>query len=340
MTNEVAVGNLKPRIQFTGDGTQKEFQFFFTVYEPENVEVYLNDTLQISGFVLQLDKNIGGGTVVFDTAPDVGVLVTIYRNLKLKRTTDFKEGGPFRSSNVNNEFDYQLSCLEQLEDSIGRTVTFPPYAPTNLNVNLPMPDSGKAIIWDNEGQSLCNSMYNFDQVINLSNQNLADVQASATAAASSAAAAALSRSQSEQYKNTVANFVQQAADSVSEAASYAAEAASSSVNSLYNQKQSVTGFDLVLKDGVTIYALPPITEETAVTIDASQLAKQANVITFELILTFSGGNFPTVIFPETVSWLNGKVPSLSRNGTSNKLLVFRSFDGGLNWIASMEGGWS
>ncbi len=340
MTNEVAVGNLKPRIQFTGDGTQKEFQFFFTVYEPENVEVYLNDSLQTVGYTLQLDKNVGGGTVVFEMAPAADMLVTIYRNLKLKRTTDFKEGGPFRSSNVNNEFDYQLSCLEQLEDSIGRTVTFPPYAPTNLNVNLPMPDSGKAIIWDNEGQSLSNSMYNFDQVINLSNQNLTEVKANASAGASSAAAAALSCSQAEQFRNMASVLSGQAENSASAAAASAAEAAASAVNSLYNNKKTVTVYDLVLKDGASIYSLPPITEETSVTIDASELAKPANVITFELLLTFSEGNFQTVIFPDTVTWLNGKTPSLSRNGTSTKLLVFRSFDGGQNWIGSMEGGWS
>lgn len=337
--NEIAVGNLKPRIQFEGDGTQKEFQFFFTIYEPENVEVYLDDVLQTSGYALQQDKNVGGGIVIFEAAPSAGTLVTIYRNLELKRTTDFKEGGPFRSSNVNNEFDYQLSCLEQLEDSIGRTVTFPPYAPTNLNVNLPMPDSGKAIIWDGNGQSLINSEYDFDQVINLSNPNYANTQASAAAAASSAVASAASSSQAEQYKNTAQAQAQQAENSASAAAASAAAAAAASVNSLYNQNSNMAVFDLVLQDGVSIYSLPPITEAVAVTIDASGLKKTANVVTFELVLLFNDGIYQTVAFPDSVTWLNGKVPSLSRNGTWTKLLVFRSFDGGQNWIAGMEGGW-
>ncbi len=48
MPTQVETGNIKPRIQFTADGEQKEFQFFFTIYEPENVKVYIEDVLQIS----------------------------------------------------------------------------------------------------------------------------------------------------------------------------------------------------------------------------------------------------------------------------------------------------
>ena len=50
MPTQVETGNIKPRIQFTADGEQKEFQFFFTIYEPENVKVYIEDVLQIGGY--------------------------------------------------------------------------------------------------------------------------------------------------------------------------------------------------------------------------------------------------------------------------------------------------
>ena len=83
----------------------------------------------------------------------------------------------------------------------------------------------------------------------------------------------------------------------------------------------------------------PITGPVTLTIDASGLKKSANVITFEVVLHFNEGIFQPVIFPESVTWLNCKVPSLSRNGTWSKLLVFRSFDDGQHWVGSMEGGW-
>ena len=94
MPTQVETGNIKPRIQFTADGEQKEFQFFFTIYEPENVKVYIEDVLQISGYSLSLNEEVPGGIVVFAEPPAAGKLITVYRDLELKRTTDFKEGVP------------------------------------------------------------------------------------------------------------------------------------------------------------------------------------------------------------------------------------------------------
>ena len=58
MPTQVETGNIKPRIQFTADGEQKEFQFFFTIYEPENVKVYIEDVLQIGGYSLSLRRAV------------------------------------------------------------------------------------------------------------------------------------------------------------------------------------------------------------------------------------------------------------------------------------------
>ena len=69
MPTQVETGNIKPRIQFTADGEQKEFQFFFTIYEPENVKVYIEDVLQIGGYSLSLNEEVPGGIVVFAEPP-------------------------------------------------------------------------------------------------------------------------------------------------------------------------------------------------------------------------------------------------------------------------------
>ena len=87
MPTQVETGNIKPRIQFTADGEQKEFQFFFTIYEPENVKVYIEDVLQIGGYSLSLNEEVPGGIVVFAEPPAAGKLITVYRDLELKRTT-------------------------------------------------------------------------------------------------------------------------------------------------------------------------------------------------------------------------------------------------------------
>ena len=340
MPTQVEAGYRKPRIQFTADGEQKEFHFNFTIYEPENVKVYIEDELQTSGYSLSQIKEAPGGTVTFQTAPETGKLITIYRDLELKRTTDFKEGGPFRSSKVNAEFDYQLSCLEQLEDSIGRTVTFPQYAPMNMNINLPMPDAGKSIIWNEQENSLINSQYQFDDVINQSRdyceqtgEHLANIETLAQQVSIHTASVI-------DMKKDITALKILAENSAAAAENSAAKAAANAVNSLYNQSETAESFAIVLKDGVTVYQTPEINEAFTLEFDFSQLTNPANLVTFEVYLRFA--EYASVSFSGAeFSWLNNKAPNLEANGTMTKMLTFRNTLPGdySQWIVSMEGGY-
>ncbi len=339
MSNSVEVGNIKPRIQFSADGQQKEFQFFFKIYEPENVKVYIDDIEQTSGYSLSTTDDVQGGVVTFDTAPESGKLVTIYRNLELKRTTNFKEGGPFRSSNVNSEFDYQLSCLEQLEDSIGRTVTFPQYAPTNLNINLPMPDAGKSIIWSDSEDCLVNSDYQFDNVVDLSSQYCTKTGEYVQQATNLLMEVINNKTSVEELKTDTEEIKSSAQDFAQQAQQFAQEAAANTLNSLYNQAEQCDSFTITLKDGVTIYKTPLISTTTDITFNFDELSKHADIVTFELYLCFSA--FATVNFPElNMSWLNTKTPNLTQNNTMTKILVFRNKIPGNfeQWVVSLEGG--
>ena len=162
MSETLEIGSIKPRIRYEGDGSTKEFNFAFTIFDESDIDVYADEILLSDGYTVQQEEQ--GGKVIFNTAPASGIIITIYRNLELKRTTNFQEVGPFRTSKVNLEFDYQLACMEQLQDLISRTVTFPPYSPTQLNVTLPMPIPGKAIIWNSEGNSLQNSSIEIEEL--------------------------------------------------------------------------------------------------------------------------------------------------------------------------------
>lgn len=335
----IEAGNIKPRIQFNADGVQKEFQFFFKIYEPENVKVYIEDAEQTSGYSLSTKEDEQGGVITFDTAPESGKLVTIYRELELKRTTNFKEGGPFRSSNVNSEFDYQLSCLEQLEDSIGRTVTFPQYAPTNLNINLPMPDAGKSIIWSEDEGRLMNSDYQFDKVVALSSQYCDQTQQYLNQAKEINSQINNNQTLVQQLANNVTELQEQAMLDAEAAKAAAKESAANAVNSLYNQSETAEAFTITLKDGVSIYQTPLLTENAEIHFDFSQLAQSANTVTFELYLCFSV--FVTVSFPDiNISWLNGKEPNLTQNNTMTKILTFRNKEPNNfeDWLVSLEGG--
>lgn len=179
MSNPQDSGSVKPRLRLIADGTQSEYYFHFPVFSPDDVKVYLGNNLLKNGYSVTLNQSSenSSGTVIFDTPPEAGTIITLYRSIPLKRTTHFKEAGPFMSSKVNLEFDYQLACMEQLEDLIGRTVTFPPSAPTQMDVSLPMPEAGKAIVWNDDETELKNSSFQLNDL----EKNISDVlQASET----------------------------------------------------------------------------------------------------------------------------------------------------------------
>lgn len=164
MSDSIEVGNIKPRKRIIADGIETVYYFDFFIFNIQDLNIYINDILLTNGYSVTLKPDIKGGSIIFATPPQAGTIITVFRNLPLKRTTNFKEVGPFMSSKVNYEFDYQLACIEQLEETISRTVTFPPYAPTQLNVSLPLPQAGKAIIWSEQENSLQNSAFKLQEL--------------------------------------------------------------------------------------------------------------------------------------------------------------------------------
>lgn len=179
MSEPIEVGNKKPRKRIVVTRLETTYYFDFPIFNNSDINIYINEVLQTQGYVITTQPNIVGGNVTFTTPPNIGDIITIYRNLPLKRTTNFKEIGPFMSSKVNYEFDYMLGCIEQVEETISRTVTFPPYAPTQLNANLPLPEAGKAIIWNEKENNLQNSAFKLQDLdqhisdtLNASKENL------------------------------------------------------------------------------------------------------------------------------------------------------------------------
>ncbi len=159
MPNHIKIYGVKPRIQYVADGNLKKYEFPFAIFKTSDIDVYLDDKLQEqSAFTVSASPDTQGGAVIFETAPANGIIISIVRNLSIERTTDFQEGGVLRAKVLNDEFDYQTACLQQVADSINRSMILPPYATdTNVDLTLPTPSAGKAIVWNADGTNLENS---------------------------------------------------------------------------------------------------------------------------------------------------------------------------------------
>jgi len=148
------------------NGTLTTYEFPFVIFTNMDIQVYLNDIFQMpETYTVSGVKNTNGGSITFMTPPTNGTIITITRDLSIERTTDFQEGGALRADTLNDEFDYQTACLQQVADSINRSMILPPYATdTNVDLTLPTPSAGKAIVWNSDGTNLENSVVKINEL--------------------------------------------------------------------------------------------------------------------------------------------------------------------------------
>lgn len=157
MTEHIKIYGVKPRIQYVSDGTLQTYEFPFAVFDKSNVEVYLDDIKQEENSY-QVHLTSTGGTITFNIQPANKQVITIVRNLSIERTSDFQDGGVLRANTLNDEFDYQIACLQQVADHLNRSMVMPPYAvDSKVDLTLPTPSAGKAIVWNSDGTNLENS---------------------------------------------------------------------------------------------------------------------------------------------------------------------------------------
>jgi hypothetical protein len=152
MTNHIKIGNVMPRVQFIGNGITTQFVYPFAIFHEEDLEVYLNDIKQSSGFSVSGAGDSVGGVVTFSTAPGASVIVTLRRSLAIQRITDFQESGDFRAKALNDELDYQTAALQDLAVGLAASVRA---APTDQAANLVLPNkaerAGKILGFNQDG---------------------------------------------------------------------------------------------------------------------------------------------------------------------------------------------
>ncbi|WP_291298981.1 glycosyl hydrolase family 28-related protein [Elioraea sp.] len=126
MAEHITIGETPPRIQYLASGTDGSFTFAFPVFRPSDVAVYLDSEEATEGFVVLGAGLSEGGTVVFDTPPPAGTVITLRRRLALGRVTDFQENGEFRAAVLNDELDAQAAGLQQVAEDVSRAIQFGP----------------------------------------------------------------------------------------------------------------------------------------------------------------------------------------------------------------------
>ncbi|MBF0093256.1 MAG: hydrolase, partial [Alphaproteobacteria bacterium] len=174
MPTHIQIGDTAPRAQYTANGTQTVFPYPFAIFLVSDLEVYLADALQSSGYAVSGAGADAGGNVTFAAAPASGAVVTLRRRLAIRRTTDFQDNGLFRAKVINDELDYQTAAIQQVADDVTLALKRSPTAIGTVDLTVPEPAAGCALKWNAAADGLVNSAGDADAV-------LTQAQAAATA---------------------------------------------------------------------------------------------------------------------------------------------------------------
>ncbi len=153
--NHIKMPAVTPRVQYTANGTQDIFEYPFPIFASEDIIVEFNGVQKLSGFLVSGAGNTLGGTVTFDTPPETGTIVTIYRQVPYERMTDFLESGDFSAQSINNELDYLTALTQQLNLDQSNMLR---YERTEDATNAELPSvanrAGKALGFDENGNPI------------------------------------------------------------------------------------------------------------------------------------------------------------------------------------------
>lgn len=111
--------------QHVGNGVTTTFAYGCQIPTLTDLEVYLDDVLQTSGYTATGIGSLTGGTVIFSVAPANLAQVRIERVIELERTTDYQQSGDFLSDVVNPDFDRLWMALQGQLSTLKRAIVVP-----------------------------------------------------------------------------------------------------------------------------------------------------------------------------------------------------------------------
>ena len=147
--------NYEPIKQET-NGVATQFSFDFYALSDAFIKVYL-ETDGVQTLVNSTDYEItfteNGGVVAFYDPPAAGSYIIITRDTPREQETPFYTSSGFPAKTVEGRLDKLTAMVQELQDDVDRSAKVP--VGTNISPELPVPDEGKALVWD--GTALANS---------------------------------------------------------------------------------------------------------------------------------------------------------------------------------------
>jgi hypothetical protein len=160
MANPIVINDIVPFNSYIARAGETNFVFDWFVLKPEYVNVYKSRVLltYLTDYTVKPGsvQNALGGNIILNTPCLGGEEVIVLRNSIIKRTSGYTEGGDYRASAVNLDFNYIISILQEISFKLSRTVGLSPFDPDMNILNLLLPSladrKGKYLGFDNNGK--------------------------------------------------------------------------------------------------------------------------------------------------------------------------------------------
>ena len=125
----MTVSSSTNRASYSGNGSLTTFAYGFKVFDQDDLTVILRasngtETVQtiITDYTVTGVGDVGGGNVVFGTAPASGVTVVILREMDLEQGLDLVPNDPFPAQSLENSLDKLTFMVQQHSEELGRTI--------------------------------------------------------------------------------------------------------------------------------------------------------------------------------------------------------------------------
>jgi hypothetical protein len=125
----MTVSSSTNRASYSGNGTLTTFAYNFKVFDQDDLTVILRasngtETVQTitTDYTVTGVGDVGGGNVVFGTAPASGVTVVILREMDLEQGLDLVPNDPFPAQSLENSLDKLTFMVQQHSEELGRTI--------------------------------------------------------------------------------------------------------------------------------------------------------------------------------------------------------------------------
>jgi hypothetical protein len=153
----ILINDTSPRSQYTATASQTVFSVPFEFFSNADLLVYQNSTLKTltTHYTVTGAGVTGGGSITLVTGATAGDVITIVRDIPVKRVTDFPTSGPFNIDALNSDLDRLTAMVQERENQVSRVVSL---AQTDAAVNLYLPiaadRASKVMAFDSTGNMI------------------------------------------------------------------------------------------------------------------------------------------------------------------------------------------